>query len=164
MQINSIQISQPSNRMSTRRHIFPVVRRGFQASAGKQASDVAAASGSAGRLTPVVQSSSSSPQPPATRSKQPHTAHAATLYATTCRPFPARRRRCALALTPPPAQVHRTEEPMAPSPLLVRPPALANSPLPPPRCAAAVAATPAVRTAPAAPFSRLSYAPLAGPC
>ncbi|XP_021318326.1 uncharacterized protein At1g32220, chloroplastic isoform X1 [Sorghum bicolor] len=44
---------------------------------------------------------------------------------------------------------------MAPSPLLVRPPAMANSPLPPPRCAAAVAAAPAVRTAPAAPLSRL---------
>ncbi|ONM62590.1 NAD(P)-binding Rossmann-fold superfamily protein [Zea mays] len=44
---------------------------------------------------------------------------------------------------------------MAPSPILVRPPALANSPLPPPRCVAAVAAAPAVRTAPAAPFSRL---------
>jgi hypothetical protein len=52
---------------------------------------------------------------------------------------------------------------MAPSPILVRPPALANSPLPPPRCVAAVAAAPAVRTAPAAPFSRLSYGP-PGPC
>lgn len=43
---------------------------------------------------------------------------------------------------------------MVPSPLLVRPPALANPLLPPPRYAAAVAAA-AVRTAPAAPFSRL---------
>ena len=161
MQINSIQISQPSNRMWTRRHIFPVVRRllvSEQKSAGKQASDVAAASGTPHSSSPAP--GSSSPQPRATRSKQPH---AATLCATTCRPFPARRRRCALALIPPPAQVHRAEKPMAPSPLLVRPPAMANSPLPPPRCAAAVAAAPAVRTAPGAPFSRLSYAP-PGPC
>ncbi|KAJ1270825.1 hypothetical protein BS78_06G080600 [Paspalum vaginatum] len=43
---------------------------------------------------------------------------------------------------------------MVPSPLLVRPPALANSALPPPRCAATVAAA-AVRAVPAAPFSRL---------
>lgn len=113
----------------------------------------------AGRLTPVVRFCSSSPSTahatgPETRSS-PHTAYADTLCTTTCRPFPARRCRCALALTPPPAQVHRAEKPMAPSPLLVRPLALANSPLPPPRCVAAVAAAPAVRTAPAAPFSRL---------
>jgi hypothetical protein len=134
-----------------------------QKSTRKQLSDVAAASGTPHSSRPVL-FQFQQPHTPRHRTgnaKQPHTAHADTLCTTTCRPFPARRCRCALALTPPPAQVHRAEKPMAPSPILVRPPALANSPLPPPRCVAAVAAAPAVRTAPAAPFSRLSYGPLA---
>lgn len=127
-----------------------------QKSTRKQLSDVAAASGTPHASRPVLfQQPQYCPRHRTGNAKQPHTAHADTLCTTTCRPFPARRCRCALALTPPPAQVHRAEKPMAPSPLLVRPLALANSPLPPPRCVAAVAAAPAVRTAPAAPFSRL---------
>jgi hypothetical protein len=110
-------------------------------------------------------SSSSRQQPHSHRGRRgsPTAPHAGVPCATTTfRPLPTSRIRL---LTPPQAQpqAHRAAEPMAPSPLLVRPPAPASSPLSPRRCPPAVAAAASVRAAPAptaaSPYSRLSFPP-----